>query len=415
MRRLIHGAGWAAFLLVSSVMGCGDLPEDAVGKTSSPIVNGLEVSASEPGAASMVAIYHRLADDSGGPGPWFTRPCSGMIVAQQGNEAVVITARHCVTVDGKVDSATAPLSWFKVAVGMTPGYANPNPPSGSKNLIYIETMPTTTQADFTRDAALLWVYAPTWASRADRKGVAVAPIGPDRSFTAYGYGMNYRDDQCYNANPDYYLTTGVLRRGELVTLSSSWSGLGGSYRFNYTPTGYSVTCGDSGGPDLGYIAPDMQWLSFLGEHTQDSPFAFTGDSAVPGAWMSQTLGGFYLSPMSSPDSNLNRRSDNMMQLEASTSGTPLSYDPLAKTISQKTSTGVDCLDWSTSLNSFVLHSCSSPSKLWEITADGKIRNAASGMCMRHSATTIANLRTCPTASATVAERARFTWIWHPMK
>jgi hypothetical protein len=416
IQRLKLTAGTWAFISTMALAACGDVPAGDIDKKSSSIVNGIDVSPQDASYWGMVAIYHRLANASGSAGPWFGRPCSGMIFAHQGNESIIITARHCVTVDGEVDGVLAPTGWISVASGNAPGRPNPNPPSAAKHPIFIDGMPITQADTLDRDAAILYVYAPTWAGMANRKAVLMVPPAAGLPFTAYGYGLNDRDNACYN-NTNYNLSSGVLRRGEFVSKGGISDGQGGFFTFDYTSSGPSIICGDSGGPDLGNVWFNMNWTAFYGLHDGDSTEVRITTSAVPGPWMSQEIGGLYLSPLSSTGQNLNRRADNVMYLDSTAVGTPLIYDADAQTITQQTASGFDCLDWDDSIGAFVLTGCneSRPFQRWEVTTTGYIRNPTSGQCIRHMADGSVRTSLCPAASASQAERSRFTWAWHAQK
>lgn len=408
------------FALTLALSGCGSeaLEAEDVAEAASEIVNGSAVALAEANNMGMVALYARTPAADGGPGPWWGRPCSGTVIQHIANSAYVLTARHCVTLSGAVDSEIMPASWLRVASGVNPGLPNPEPPASAKTVATVYAMAPSDPsiASWRRDAALLKVNAPDWGYLVSRKGVQMVPAKAGLSLTGYGYGLNVRNDNCYG-NGSITTGAGTLRKATFTSLGGGTAKRTGWYSYKYNALGQSIICGDSGGSDIGRIAPDMPWSSVHGVHTGDTSEVQTNYNTAPGPWLAEMLGGFYLSPVSGTSWNLGRRADGVVYLVSPEFGVQLVYDPVLKVIRLDLDDDTECLEWDGGeLDSFVLTTCNSsnrPFQKWEVTAEGYVRNAASNLCMRHMVSGWVEVGICPAPTVATSERARFTWVWHP--
>src|SRR5688572_18336746 len=135
---LVAYSRFSLLVFLSGWMGCavdaGDPAENApVTTQEEEIIGGYNSTVN----TNFVALYHRAegvceidaGDRADGftlnyslpPGTWWPRPCGGTIIRKDGNANYILTARHCLTKDGKPDGAMLPSGSLRVIGTLNPG------------------------------------------------------------------------------------------------------------------------------------------------------------------------------------------------------------------------------------------------------------------------------------------------------
>lgn len=115
LTRIVGTAGLVALVLSSGcAVAVDETADEALGTKEEEIIGGTNMAAN----TNMVAIYGRTtsscspdaADQARGftlpytlNNAWWPRPCSGTVIRKDGNDNYILTARHCVTVQGTAD------------------------------------------------------------------------------------------------------------------------------------------------------------------------------------------------------------------------------------------------------------------------------------------------------------------------
>ncbi len=209
--RLLGGAIPVAVLLG----GCGGTKEtsEPIDTSEQPVINGTLVSdAANPG---VVAVYHQ-----------FIRPCTGALLALQW----VLTARHCLTTDGKKDGPLILPSQVTVVRASSPGLTPP-PTGGSIGQSFV--------ADSGRDYALVRIWPPLNAALPLWNGNTSAHF--NQTMRAMGFGrFVLGDDTIENGTSG----AGTLRMADLVVSGTDAE----TFEMRTNPSGQNIWHGDSGGP-----------------------------------------------------------------------------------------------------------------------------------------------------------------------
>lgn len=406
----------AVSALSVALTACGGVSDDDAQNTAateSPIVNGTVLSQSEVTARGLAALYHKQYNPDGSSF-WWPRPCSSTIVRSINGVSLVLTARHCVTRDGSVNGTPLAATDLRIIATAAPGPANPNPPSGTLTPASVQTMPAGTSA--MGDMAIVTVNTNWSANVAARQAVLVADPSTLTGLylTAYGYGINVADWNCFD-NPSSITGAGIARSGWPFKITGgSASGDGGYYTYtNSNSSGQAAICGDSGGPDMiNFGVNNITWRTVLGAHSgADST---TGDSAATAKWFEDTLGGLYMSSLWDPnrDAGLYFNGPATQLWLYSVSQTPgnvsrVKYYQATKQLIA-TANGL-CMDSATNLVT-----CNgSTGQQWKFNAKySQLTNVATGQCLAHYSTGTLLTQACLGVSATEAF-ARQEFAFHP--
>jgi hypothetical protein len=278
------------------LVGCGEsteLLEDDVATEQSELISNITVSENEAAQRGLVAIYHpKLPEFAIQP-----RPCSGVIVRSSGGQSIVLTARHCVTLDGLTGGVVASPSQIRFVPGASPGRArcpwpqtscpNPTPPASS--------IAASAIVDFGPDRDIVVVTVPAdWSSIANnRLGLYIGRTDAlmNRQLSAYGYGINNLVTNC-NDLPWSVSGAGTARVGTFVINEVSSGANPIQYRYAIPNLqDQRIMCGDSGGPDQADLWGN--WRYILGIHS--SGISFSAKSIAFDLPVQQAMGGVFLS------------------------------------------------------------------------------------------------------------------------
>ena len=280
MKRALHLV--AAALALSPACSTEPLPADTAApevELESQALTNANVMTSNP---INTAIYHfkrsgectpAYGDTITTPYPtmniFWPRPCSGRVIRRTGNEFLILTARHCVTQNGKV---AGPLPFTAsdliVHTSLAPGVIDTtempgsitvhgSPPPGGATATVIAAGTPANEGDTAHDRAIIRAsnLNITSGRTAIYSGTASELVGLHT--TAEGYGRS-EVGHCYGHNGS---GAGVLRQGFGFTITSADTGwFAHNEDSTFTP-GQHKRGGDSGSP-IHYMNQinGMRWL-----------------------------------------------------------------------------------------------------------------------------------------------------------
>ncbi|MBN1606030.1 MAG: trypsin-like serine protease [Polyangiaceae bacterium] len=384
-----------------SLVACGaadweDWSEPDLAQVDQEVINGTLQGSNTFNAA--VYHYHDyltcgslIYDDK-----WFSRPCSGTIVRQEGGYTWVLTARHCLDNDS---GTPIPASSVRVTAALRPG---PVPFGGSPPASAV------TARSYVRgisDWALVKVPGSLLpAGTVDRVGLHMGPTTDLIGKRAYGFG--YGRAVSGDCDGDMSSGAGQLRLGALFEITSVSSD---SYTHQMISTNNEqVWHGDSGGPTmLKHTYSGGSWWQHTGNHTT------TSTDCATRYLLSQIMGAvqyFYFSPIAYKDhlydvatlgtvagSNITARGYRLTDQSDRWSYTT-SY--------QFKSTKTPSLCIQEEYPYARLRACStSLSQVWFFIEGDQIRNQSSGRCLRYDYTQL-RTATCSTTDTLTK------WIVH---
>jgi hypothetical protein len=403
--RRVGVLGVAMSLLPALLAACGaEEADEAIDVAGGAIVGGTTLTSGQLTTYGLVALYHR----DGPSAPWFTRPCSAVILRSSGGVSKVLTARHCVTVGGAIDGTPVFPSDLRLIPAVSPGIANPNPPSGTVTPASITLMTTSGTSQSYHDMAIVTVNV-DWSSRvASKQGILVrnpsTMAGDDEPLLAFGYGLSIDDQQCFG-DPAHTTGAGTARfGGPFEPSSGSIAGSGATYVYpNLSPTGQKVICGDSGGPDIGWLGDDdFTWAHVVGVHSAGTT---NMTNTATGKWLQDQLGGVYLSSYWDRTKNVAANGTTGLQILPASSGIQLKY--YADTQQIIAVSANKCLT-----SSLTLATCStSTSQKWT-GSNQRLGAVSGGGCLTHAGTGTLALQAC---SSTAEMSQRQMWAWHPQR
>jgi hypothetical protein len=235
------------------------------------------------------------------PAGWFIRPCSGTVLKRTQTETLILTARHCVTVDGSTLGQLVPATGFlKVSTELNPGPVLPggSPPASAQpaTLLYAGS---SAGPEEDVDIAILRVDSRLSLQKPVRmelfRGTAaeLAAFGKKDDF-GYGRSMAGACD-----------TTSVLGAGQLRSAFGLTLGAISPSHYKFTndnALGQRVTHGDSGGGAFLPLGPDVKNRVLIGVHftggdTADNDVMDTG-SLTLAEFIQTRLRGLFLAPTS---------------------------------------------------------------------------------------------------------------------
>jgi hypothetical protein len=396
----------AMSLLPALLAGCDGEVADEIDEEGGAIVGGTTLSSTQLQTYGLVALYHRDSSTA----PWFIRPCSATILRSSGGVSKVLTARHCVTPGGNIDGTPVAASNLRLIPSVSPGLANPNPPSGAITAASVQAMPISGTSQPYHDMALVTVNV-DWSSRvASKQGILVrnpsTMAGDDEPLLAFGYGVSLDDQLCFSDPPNHSPGAGTARfGGPFEPSSGSILSPGATYQYpNLSPTGQKVICGDSGGPDIGWLgSDDFTWAHVVGVHSAGTT---NMTNTATNKWLQDTLGGVYLSSYWDRTKNVAANGTTGLQVLSASSGILMKYN--ADTQQVIAVSANKCLT-----TSLTLATCStSSSQKWIVSGSQRIAAASGAGCLTHSATSSLTLQAC---SSAVEMSQRQMWAWHPQK
>jgi hypothetical protein len=260
----------AGLLVAVAASGCAvavdNASEEALGVKQEEILNGSNMAAN----TNMVAIYGRTtstctpnADDQARGftlpytlnNAWKPRPCSGIVIRKDGSDNYILTARHCVTVDGEEDGTpfTGSTNLRSIST-LNPGPLSTVESNGSMTV-------TGTPPAFAINTSVHYSNFATYGDLAIVKATGslqptAAALRPgvqgfsstarsnflNTQLTTQGYGRNL-NGYCYS---HAISGAGRLRLGSPFGVTSANMGLFGHVTTN--ASGQQVWGGDSGGP-----------------------------------------------------------------------------------------------------------------------------------------------------------------------
>jgi len=411
------------FAIVLVASACGGYENDARTDTetiNSAIYQGINISQSELDNSGLVALYHPRDPDF--PNFW-PRPCSAVIVKSTGGVSTIVTARHCLTTNNEVTGDTLiDPSRLRLVRTLSPGVANPNPPAGGITPFAV------VEKGGLRDDIAMVLASVDWKPIADKRiGMWVGDphnlVGTQ--FTAYGYGINSNDGSC-TTNGNITTGAGVARSGSAftVTQGQTWDGIGGDgqphrYLHNATSTGgQAVFCGDSGGPDEGFIST-TPGRTLLGVHETGAGTVDDVESTAFDLYLQYAVGGLYLTP------NSQRTSDNLVGVNVNDD--PRALKMVARTSNDKLTVTYDvptklllieggwsCFSAATG-SAALAADCNygDSNQVWTVHTNGQLTNGT-GKCLTAGSSSLV-LGPCITRDFTghIVIPASTTWLFHP--
>jgi hypothetical protein len=394
-------------LLPVCLAACGEVDEPVDGETAA-IIGGTALTETQARTYALAAVFSR----AGAGQAWWPRPCSGVILRSSGGVSDVLTARHCITVDGSINGTPLAVSNLRVMAGADVRMSNGNPPAGALTPTFVEAMRTTIGTIDHHDMALIRVNA-DWSNRVTaRQGILVrnpSTLADDEEpLLAFGYGITVAAD-CNS--PSVTTGAGIARfGGPFIPLSGNVSGQGAMYTYlDDSPTHQATSCGDSGGPDIGWLgSDDFTWPHVVGVHSGN--LGTNEICTATGYWLQLALNGVYLSSYLERTKNVALLGTNQLQVLAASSSSAviMRYDPFTKQILVIGSSSARCLT-----SSLTLVSCTgAATERWTISRSQRIVSDAALLCLTHSGTSGIALQTCG-SSADTAQRQM--WAWHPQR
>lgn len=383
------------FMLLATCLGCavevGNESYESTDSVQSAIVNGYTASRNDHAVA---ALYKLRSNNKWG----FT--CSGRVLNPSSNVKAILTARHCVTVDGTINGQLVDPEDRKVTALRAPGY-EPNDTTTDFQFA------TKIHAHSSKDIALIWVSGGVGLPDLyTNMTVGLSPLATSNYvgeyIDQYGYGLTVFN---HDPTPQQRLSLGTLRYGLdfEITADNATSDI---YSYWNTSAGsMSKTApGDSGGPSLYEVWPNYYTRATyqLGVHSWANENSTGGDVSIAGLWnwLNDELGYMYLRNARS----LNRRaywananSQTLVTSVASTSDSwhsKLVYDPDSKVLRVYGSSGFSgkCVDlkWNdtTSNTPFWLWNCSAGSaQRFIVTQDQQLEmEGHRGKCLSDNGT-----------------------------
>lgn len=376
----------SAGALACSSEGRGEeLDTEEVFQTRQSVVGGTAL-ATNPHAA---AILRKSVTER--PGEWYTS-CSGTVLKRTSTQSWVLTARHCITTDGKIPGPLLSASDLKVTTEVAPG-AWVEPDTGSTVFDRV-AMPTST-TDIGADLAILRVVGQLPLAGSGRIGVNVGPTSAvlGSSVSVMAYGPYVMDD---------FDTAGTLRSASgFPVLSDN----GRTFLHGSTGSGgQGFDHGDSGGTIYRTSAWGRSgtWNTLYGVHSTYGNGGYLNPSVAGNwAWIQAQLGGVFISQAGALSTNLGSvmtppsvNSPLRNGYTGNSSRTRWTYEPVAGTLTL----GGLCAYGSGS--SITLKTCaSSDAYRWDLLPNGgyvRIRNRSLGTCITNATTP--TLATCGTSS-----------------
>ena len=376
----------------ASVEELGGDSGESVDSIASAITNGTQLAFNK----NYVALYHyfpsTICDSDGDDLPpidwslqneWWPRPCSGTVIKKDGSTNWVLTARHCVTVDGKINTTlNAPTNLkltSRLAPGTIPTNENANgvdpqggPPSYTVPAAQIVAAGTPAHKDdYGQDIAIVKVIGDLQPSQSPQPYPIYANNSSpwvNRPLTGYGYGRSV-PGHCWGHNGS---GAGILRTVSGFSIEAT-----GTNWVEHTSS--NLIGGDSGGPVVTNVPGQFERL--VGVNS-------TGTTAAGGpnllAWIQSKLGHLYLiahdrfglSVVGSQGLD-NSPVANNYTVNTSTN-TWVTYDSTTKQIKINgrcaQDMGADVL--------VRLQPCSSAlnAQKWTVAHEGQLRNPSSGRC-----------------------------------
>lgn len=371
------------------------------------IVDGLEEQANTFGTA---ALYHMKQKDPDQPAAWWGRPCSARVLNPTEAKKAVLTARHCITLNGE---PTGPVlntpSQLRITTALRPG---PTRPSYAVKPFAVHDHPDA-DLERQRDIAVVWVEGdiqlPSTTALVGMNVVKTEELTDGVPLIQLGYGWGTLNDNS---------STGVLRSAYFFEISSVGPNATYSYLNVGNQSGGSINHGDSGGPAIFTNATGPSFNSMSVAHTQTGVHArlethdgvwWGYDASVADNWdkfLMPELGAIYIRSLFAPNRRIN---------------VSTTLDSPAKTEPNTTSSGHSMLTYSvktgqigirnnperTSGNSgrclaimngqIVVRNCSAQSNQdFRMTTDSQLKNLASGKCVQENSSHRLVLASCTT-------------------
>jgi hypothetical protein len=416
-------------------LGCTaqvDPAADDISATRDPIINGTAVSSNEFNAA----IYHYNAPatctdpvthvKNSWPNGWWPRPCSGTVIRKANNHTYVLTARHCVTVDGELNTAVQAYDKIRVTTAISPGIVQQNgvPPTSAKAVDNILAEPGGHGAyDSAYDGAILSVPGDLPLSPATNRFLVTfattAELTKARawiSLAIYGYGRNVAGDCDWEFPPGGGTSgAGTLRYSSGFDSYNFYDAAFTRSHWNIYDSGTQAEWhGDSGGPTFYSNQYWPNWKFLVGVHSVSDGVSTDTDygSARLAQFIQQSLGNLFLLPYANAYAPT---TTTLVGVPSTLAGSKLSvaytgdsaktrvfWDAAAKHILFGGAPGTGkCVEDAGLGAPVVLHTCKSTNKAQQWTIAGNssttFTNVNSGGCLGLSGTSVISTP-CATAA-----------------
>lgn len=422
--RSVVARSMACWSVLLSLVACGDPPtwseevETQTRQYEQRLINGGQTTNN----SNYVAFYHRGtghcsprdgdAHDDGYDytNMWWPRPCSGILIRKDGNVNFVLTARHCVTVDGSIGGPLLPgdqdmratsvvnpgvlATWEwngGIYVGGTPAnYTLPT--SVYRAYTYVEPDEGVDGAQLAaikrigQDLAIVRAVGDLMAPQTPKR-IPILAVGSATSDLASLDGKSLRTaaygravaGHCYGHNTS---GAGVLRTGAGFTINDpTYATLG---HVNPTSNGYEIIGGDSGGP-LYFLSvyPEYTWTRLAGVSSTGGRGA---GSANLLSWLQSQFGNLYLIDAGSVSTNRivgSSLTDGSFVRDTYTTDTEQTR---IRYVRRQLRFGSWCIEDETLNQPVRTRSCvyrASPDhpQAWDLEADGRITNRITGRCL----------------------------------